>query len=136
VEHPLPAVLALCAGTVVAGMASFTAIASWVTDVPADLLTGLYARCGQAARVPSKATLWRVVTEIDPAQVDAVIGAWLLERARHLSYPDRQPAENTATGLGAVAVDGKTVQGPKDSEGKPDASTRRDDPYRPGRRTG
>jgi hypothetical protein len=55
VEHPLPAVLALCAGAVVAGMASFTAIASWVTDVPADLLTGLYARYGQVARAPSKA---------------------------------------------------------------------------------
>jgi predicted transposase YbfD/YdcC len=126
VEHPLPVVLALCAGAVVAGMASFTAIASWVTDVPIDLLTGLHARCGQigaVARAPSKATLWRVVTEIDPVQVDAVIGAWLLERAHRLNHPDRRPAtdtapaENTVAGLDAVAVDGKTVRGAKDSEG-------------------
>jgi hypothetical protein len=101
VEHPLPVVLALRAGAVVAGMASFTAIAGWVVDVPVDLLTGLYARCGQAggvARVPSKATLWRVVTEIDPAQVDAVIGAWLLERAHYLGHQDR-PDRDTGVAL-------------------------------------
>jgi hypothetical protein len=27
-------------------------------------------------RPPSKGTIWRVVTEIDPAQADAAIGAW------------------------------------------------------------
>jgi predicted transposase YbfD/YdcC len=118
VEHPLPAVLALCAGAVVAGMSSFTAIAGWVADVPADLLIGLYARCGQGvARAPSKCTLWRVVTEIDPAQADAVIGAWLLERAYHLGHQGRGPSGDTGVGLGAVAVDGKTVRGAKDSDG-------------------
>jgi hypothetical protein len=49
-EHPLPAVLALCAGAVVAGMRSFTAIAGWVFDVPADLLAGLYDRCEGSSR--------------------------------------------------------------------------------------
>ena len=34
VDHPLPAVLALCAGAVVAGMRSFTAIAGWIADAP------------------------------------------------------------------------------------------------------
>jgi predicted transposase YbfD/YdcC len=124
VDHPLPVVLALCAGAVVAGMSSFTAIAGWVADVPSDLLTGLYARRGQvvAARAPSKATLWRVVTEIDPVQADATIGAWLLDRAHHLDHPGHAPTGDTAVDpsaadLGAVAVDGKTVRGAKDSEG-------------------
>ena len=120
VDHPLPAVLALCAGAVVAGMSSFTAIAGWVTDVPADLLTGLYARCGQAGavRAPSKATLWRVVTEIDAAQADAVIGAWLLERAGHLGHDtDSVDTDGVDEVAVEVAVDGKTLRGARDDDG-------------------
>lgn len=118
-EHPLPAVLALCAAAVVAGMASFTAIAGWVTDVPADLLNRLYTRCGKADPVaPSKATLWRVVTEIDPVAADAVIGAWLLERAGQDGAADadgsRGGSDEFAVG---IAVDGKTLRGAKDGDG-------------------
>jgi hypothetical protein len=57
--HPVAVVLALCAAAVVAGMGSFTAIAGWAADVPAELLAQLYGRVAQA---PSKATIWRVVT--------------------------------------------------------------------------
>jgi hypothetical protein len=71
-------VLALCAAAVVAGMASFIAIAGWATDVPAELLVKLY---GRRSHPPSKATIWRVVTGADAAMVDAVIGAWLLAQA-------------------------------------------------------
>lgn len=46
VEHPLPVVLALCAGAVVAGMRSFNAIAGCAADVPTEVLARLYARCG------------------------------------------------------------------------------------------
>lgn len=118
-EHPLPAVLALCAGAVVAGMSSFTAIAGWVADVPADLLTGLYARCGRsAARAPSKATLWRVVTEIDPAQADAAIGAWLLEQAEQPNSGTSQPPpEGECRGPVELALDGKTLRGARDGQG-------------------
>jgi hypothetical protein len=76
--HPVAVVLALCAAAVVAGMRSFTAIASWATDVPAELLAQLY---GRRAEAPSKATIWRVVTGADAAAVDAVIGAWLAGQA-------------------------------------------------------
>ena len=50
--------LALCAAAVVAGMASFTAIAGWVTDVSAERLATLY---GRRSCPPSMATIWRVV---------------------------------------------------------------------------
>ena len=76
--HPVAVVLALCAAAVVAGMASFTAIAGWATDVPAEVLVKLY---GRRSAPPSKATIWRVVTGADAAAVDAVIGAWLLAQA-------------------------------------------------------
>ena len=60
--HPVAVVLALCAAAVAAGMRSFTAIAGWAADVPAELLTQLYGQCAEA---PSKATIWRVATGAD-----------------------------------------------------------------------
>jgi hypothetical protein len=77
-DHPVAAVLALAAAAVVAGSRSFTAIAGWVTDVPADVLEDLYRRCGTvrpAAGPPSKATIWRVVTGADTAALDAAAEA-------------------------------------------------------------
>ncbi|MBV9312461.1 MAG: transposase family protein [Pseudonocardia sp.] len=91
-DHPVAVVLTLCAAAVLAGMGSFTAIAGWVADVPAELLARLYARVDaaprppHAGRFPSKSTLWRVVTGADAATVDAVIGAWL-GRARPAEHP-------------------------------------------------
>ena len=125
--HPVAVVLALCAAAVVAGMASFTAIAGWATDVPAELLVKLY---GRRSGPPSKATIWRVVTGADAVAVDAVIGAWLLAHATApnatapnatarnaaggvvVPEPDQDPA-----GLLAIMVDGKAVRGATDAQG-------------------
>jgi predicted transposase YbfD/YdcC len=124
VDHPVAAVLALCAGAVVAGMRSFTAIAGWVADVPADLLAAVYARCGGDSqrlparlRAPSKGTIWRVVTGVDPAAVDAAIGAWLLDRASENDGENDAAQACASDGLVALSVDGKTVRGAKDAEG-------------------
>jgi hypothetical protein len=73
-------------------MASFTAIAGWATDVPAELLAALY---GRRCDPPSKATIWRVVTGADAAAVDAVIGAWLLAQA---TAPDDTAGDDVAVG--------------------------------------
>jgi hypothetical protein len=110
--HPVAVVLALCAAAVVAGMASFTAIAGWATDVPAEVLVKLY---GRRSAAPSKATIWRVVTGADAATVDAVIGAWLLAQAAArdvVTGTDREAPE-----LLAIMVDGKAVRGATDAEG-------------------
>jgi DDE_Tnp_1-associated/Transposase DDE domain len=111
--HPVAAVLALCAAAVVAGMGSFTAIAGWVTDVPAQLLAQLYGRCCDP---PSKTTIWRVVTGADAAAVDAVIGAWLAAQATAREFPKPEPDDDTPA-LVAIAVDGKTVRGAIDAQG-------------------
>jgi len=116
--HPVAVVLALCAAAVVAGMASFTAIAGWVADVPAELLAQLYRRRSDP---PSKATIWRVVTGADAAAVDAVIGAWLLAHAAARHTPSDEVVV-TETGQGtpglvAIMVDGKAVRGATDAEG-------------------
>ena len=109
-------VLVLCAAAVVAGMGSFTAIAGWVLDVPARLLSQLY---GRPCDAPSKATIWRVVTGADAAAVDAVIGAWLAAQAAARpvdpARADGRPEQQQE--LTAVMVDGKTVRGALDAEG-------------------
>jgi len=131
--HPVAVVLALCAAAVVAGMASFTAIAGWATDVPAEVLVKLY---GRRSTPPSKATIWRVVTGADAATVDAVISAWLLAQAAARDTAARDTAardtaardvvagevvvpgtDREAPELSAIMVDGKAVRGATDAEG-------------------
>ena len=78
-DHPVGAVLVLAAAAVVAGMKGYTAIAGWVRDVPAPVLADLYLRAGAGpARPPSKATIWRVVTDADAEVFDAAVGEWLM----------------------------------------------------------
>jgi DDE_Tnp_1-associated len=72
-DHPVAVVLTLCAAAVLVGMRSFTAIAGWVADMPAELLVRLSA--APVAECPSKTTLLRVLTGVNAAAVDAAIGA-------------------------------------------------------------
>jgi predicted transposase YbfD/YdcC len=136
-DHPVAAVLTLCAAAVLAGMRSFSAIAGWVADVPTELLALLYSTSPRTpARTsggPSKTTLWRVLTGVDAAAVDAAIGSWLAEQARHVTAAagtppagracdaaegtDTEPVEQVDGPLLAVAVDGKTVRGAVAADG-------------------
>ncbi len=138
VDHPLPAVLALCAGAVVAGMGSFSAIAGWVTDTCEEILTCAYAGSGRPVPTagPSRITLWRVLTGLDAAALDTAIGDWLLDQAyaeleashRHPAPPDDDdsisarhsgPSEPTGRLSGiAIAADGKTCRGAKTTDGE------------------
>ena len=128
-DHPVAVVLTLCAAAVLAGMRSFTAIAGWVADVPAELRAWLYLT--PTPGEPSKTTLWRVLTGVDAAAVDAAIGSWLAERAQHAPAaavastvaataaraPDTDPTDGADGELLAVAVDGKTVRGAVAADG-------------------
>ena len=120
-DHPVAAVLALAAAAVVAGMKGYTAIAGWVRDVPAPVLADLYLRAGACpAPPPSKATIWRVVTDADAEVSGATVGKWLMSGL--LADPSGQGKFAGAdgdepAGLMAVRLDGKTVRGAKDAEG-------------------
>ena len=136
-DHPVAVVLTLCAAAVLAGTRSFTAIAGWIADVPTELLALLYSTSPRTpARTPggpSKTTLWRVLTGVDAAAVDAAIGSWLAEQARHVTTAagtspagracdaadrtDTEPVEQVDGPLLAVAVDGKTVRGAVAADG-------------------
>jgi len=128
-DHPVAAVLALAAAAVVAGMKGYTAIAGWVRDVPAPVLADLYMRAGAGpAPPPSRATIWRVVTDADAEAFDATAGKWLM------SGLPREPAGRDGTAnagqdgtagsgpdepatLMPIRLDGKTVRGAKDAAG-------------------
>ena len=118
-DHPVAVVLALAAAAVVAGMKGYTAIAGWVRDVPPAVLADLYLRAGAGpARPPSKATIWRVVTDADAEVFDATVGEWLMSGL--LAEPagqDRAAERDDPAGLMPVRLDGKTVRGAKDAEG-------------------
>jgi predicted transposase YbfD/YdcC len=119
--HPVAAVLALAAAAVVAGMKGYTAIAGWVRDVPAPVLADLYLRAGAGpAPPPSRATIWRVVTDADAEVFDATVGSWLMGNL--LAEPAGQGGAADAdrddpVGLMPVRLDGKTVRGAKDAAG-------------------
>lgn len=103
-------------------MRSFTAIAGWVADVPAELLVALHGRPaerGSRSLFPSTSTLWRVLTGADAAAVDAAVGAWLHAHAAARDHADTGSAAGQAPepALVAIAVDGKTVRGAVDADG-------------------
>ena len=79
------------------------------------MLADLYLRAGAGpARPPSKATIWRVVTDADA--FDALVGSWLMS-----SLPGEPSApgaeEDDPAQLVPVRLDGKTVRGAKDAAG-------------------
>jgi LPS sulfotransferase NodH len=88
----------LAVAAVVAGMRGYTAIAGWVKDVPPPVLADLYLRAGAGpARPPSKATIWRVITDAGADMLDAAVGSWLMSSL--LSEP---------AGQGEVAAQART----------------------------
>ena len=115
-DHPVAAVLALAAAAVVAGMKGYTAIAGWVKDVPPPVLADLYMRAGASpARPPSRATIWRVVTDADAEAFDATVSRWLM--TRQAARESESAGGDDLAGLVPVRLDGKTIRGAKDAEG-------------------
>jgi predicted transposase YbfD/YdcC len=102
-RYPLVAVLAVSVCAVLAGGRSYVAIAEWAADAPPRLR----ARLGLTGPVPDPVTIWRVLTTVDPAALDAAVGVWVSARLAAIRPPGRR----------VVAVDGKTVRGARASDG-------------------
>ncbi len=105
-RHPLVAILALAAASVLTGARSLAAIAEWAADAPQAVRAALGARRGtpESWAVPSEATIRRTLARLDAEVLAGVLGAWLADRDRP-DQPDRRRR--------AVAVDGKTLRGAK-----------------------
>lgn len=109
-RHSLACILSLACAAVAAGARSLVAIAEWAADAPAAVLSGLAVRrdpCGGAQVVPSETTIRRALSGVDAAALDERLAAWLLARAG--AVPAAVPA---------VAVDGKTVRGAIQPDGR------------------
>jgi DDE_Tnp_1-associated/Transposase DDE domain len=103
-RHGMAAVLAVAVCAVLAGARSFAAIGEWATDVPAAVLVALRVRRDPltgARCPPGESTLRRVLTGIDTAALDELVGVWLTDH--------QQPAAGRR--WPAIAVDGKTLRG-------------------------
>jgi predicted transposase YbfD/YdcC len=98
IRHRLTVVVTAAICAVVAGYRSYTAIAEWVADLPADTAVRLGI---DTNRRPSEAMIRRLLQAIDPDLLAAAIGAWLATR-----IPPPAPGCRPA-----VAVDGKTLRG-------------------------
>jgi predicted transposase YbfD/YdcC len=99
--------LALVAVATLAGQKSLTEIASWIWQRRAELVTSLRPKRGQ---VPSYATLRRLLTEIDIANLEAQAAAF--EEGLDAEEPVLGRIK-TQTGevLQAQSLDGKTLRG-------------------------
>jgi len=109
-DHLAAAVLALAAAAVVAGMRGHTAVAGWVKDVPPPVLADLHMRAGASpARPPSRAAIWRVLTDqASPAgRARYARGQWATEpwhRLRGTLYQQDKSRVRTRSGPKIMAA--------------------------------
>jgi predicted transposase YbfD/YdcC len=101
-RHPLAGLLAVGIAAVIAGSKSFAAIGQWAADAGPEVLAVLGAARGAA----EESTFRRAFALVSPDMLDRVLGAWLWTRA-----------VRAASRL-VIAIDGKTVRGAKNKDGK------------------
>jgi predicted transposase YbfD/YdcC len=101
-RHPLAGLLAVGIAAVTAGSRSFAAIGQWAADAGPEVLAGLGAARGPA----EESTFRRAFALVSADVLDRVLGTWLWTRAVR------------ADGRLVIAVDGKTVRGARNKNGK------------------
>jgi len=110
-RHALAGVLAIAAAAVLGGARSYTAIAEFARELEAATLErlGVFKRPYSTVYVaPSEPTLRRTLQQVDADELDRVVAGWLAEQ---------QPAQASHQPE-AVAVDGKTLRGAVDADGR------------------
>src|SRR3954449_4545283 len=108
-RHGLQSVLLLALQAVMAGACFWVAIAQWAAIAP--------QAPGVAGASPSAATFRRVLAAVDITAVEAALTTWVTGRQTRARV--RQPAGATAAQCRTVlAVDGKTLRGSRDADGR------------------
>ena len=103
-RHALPTVLALAAAATLCGMRGDKAMSEWVDDLSPKVLQRFRVRRRDGQyRPPSLSAMRSLLIRVDPAQLDAALMAW---------------HETRGSGDSALAIDGKTIRGAIDDEGK------------------
>ena len=101
-RHALAGLLAVGIAAVIAGSRSFAAIGQWAADAGPEVLAVLGAARGPA----EESTFRRAFALVSADALDQVLGAWLHTRAMR------------AGGRLVIAIDGKTVRGARNKDGK------------------
>jgi predicted transposase YbfD/YdcC len=101
-RHSLAGLLAVGIAAVIAGSRSFAAIGQWAADAGPGVLAAL----GEARGPADESTFRRAFSLVSADVLDRVLGAWLHTRAVQ------------AGGRLVIAIDGKTVRGAKNKDGK------------------
>ena len=103
-RHALSTVLALAAAATLCGMRGYQAMSEWVDDLSPKVLQRFRVRRRDGQyRPPSLSAMRSLLIRVDPAQLDAALLAW---------------HETHGSGDSALAIDGKTLRGAIDDEGK------------------
>lgn len=102
VRHPLQAILAIAACAVLSAARSFAEIAEWADQLSVEQLRRFGSTRNTA---PSERTFRRMLSRVDAHAFDRLIGQWAEEHCDRVGR--------------ALALDGKTLRGSADGEGKP-----------------
>lgn len=97
-RYPLAGLLAIAILATAAGMRGYAGIATWARTAPEDI----WAQWGIRFRRPSEKTFRAVLSRVDPADLDARLGAYFTALAT---------AQPGCGALVAVALDGTTLRG-------------------------
>lgn len=138
IRHQLAAVLLVCVAGMLSGCHNPTEIAEWARTLDTELLVRLHARRSPSTRdlvPPSLSTIQRVLWAVERDQLDSVVndvvaGQLRSRRARTeapTEAPEETPAEEgtdedddpPAPPLRALAVDGKSLRGAVQDDGRP-----------------
>ena len=116
VRHSFVSLLAIAVAAVGSGARSWTEIGEFARELTAEQLARLGARPSPYTgryTPPDEATIRRALQRVDAQALDRLVGGWLGAR-----QPPAAAAAGTATDEGAVAVDGKTLRGAVDTNGR------------------
>ena len=112
IRHRLAAILLVASAAVLSGAGSFVAIGEWAQEAPQEVLERLGARrhprTGRYV-APHEATVRRALQAVNVEALDRAIGSWLEEEVRQGRIEEGQLA---------VAVDGKSVRGARQEDGR------------------
>lgn len=103
IRHSLVALLALCVCAALCGIVTFEGMAEWGQSLTAEALKALGFKRGKP---PSEPTIRRLLQGIDTDLVDHYLTRWIIKKLAEGSIP-------------SIALDGKTLRGSYDGEGKP-----------------
>ena len=106
-EHGQPKVLACAAGATLMGAGGYQGFEDLCGKLTQRQLRALGCRRNQEGRSvpPSDSTFFRVISRLDAAQFELVVGSWLLEQEVSV--------------LARLAVDGKVLRGSGRNDGRP-----------------